>query len=515
MTRRTLARLVVSALCLAGALASCAKNPVRLDRNRPPETFLVGAPAESSGASYKIHLYWRGEDADGYISGFLWSWDDSTIGHLRFTTKTDSIFELAVNDSASLFAGTGQQQPGQTKAHTFYIRAVDNLGKADPSFSIFSRRVYKATTDKPTVRFVGALPSGALIDTICDGQPFKICWTGSDVDGWVNYYRWDAGIISSELSKDTCAVFNDPNDPQASGHHLISGVYTFTVTAVDNAFARSDPAVGGRTLFVVNNDPDTRILPHPVVPDPRPVGYYRQPFENGSLADPTEHFFFEGDTIPFRSTVWWYWTGFDAACDNPRGITGYAAVLRGTHSPSGIGDPYTTGFQYHICDSTAGHPVYFTTNNPAVVGNVCTLQNLVLDSLDAGYNLLFNVSARDSSGRSDGTPAAFRFNCNFPPTVDSLTVESATVSTPGGGTAPAKRFKWQGKDREDGLTKGAQLRLDGTITSLFNNFEQEVVVPNSAFLQIATENPHYVELRVTDRAGFFSDTTLTVSFDIP
>src|SRR5688500_9085722 len=117
MTRRTLARMVVTMLCSVGALASCAKDPLRVDRNRPPQTYLVAAPAESSGASYRIHLYWRGEDPDGFISGFLWSWDDSTVGAFRFTTKTDSIFELTVNDSSTLFGGTGQQQPGQTRPH--------------------------------------------------------------------------------------------------------------------------------------------------------------------------------------------------------------------------------------------------------------------------------------------------------------------------------------------------------------------------------------------------------------
>jgi hypothetical protein len=508
MTRRNLARLVVSVLCLVGALVSCAKDPLRVDRNRPPETYLVGAPAESAGASYKIHLYWRGEDPDGYISGFFWSWDDSTIGALRFTTKTDSTFELAVNDSATLFGG-GPQQPSQTKPHTFFIRAVDNLGKADPSFSIFSKRVYKATTDKPIVRFVGAIPSGAPIDTLCDHQPFTICWTGSDTDGYVNYYRWDVGIFSSGLSADTCAVFNDSNDPESVT--LISGVYTFTVTAVDNAFARSDPALGGRTLFVVNNDPDTKILGAGGGTG-QPVGYYFQPFSYGVQVNETDpHPFFEGDTVPFRSTVFWNWNAFDAACDDPQGIAGYAAVFRGTRNG---GDPYITGYQYQLCNYPNGDPVYFTTNDPRIVSTVCGFPGLVLDSLDAGFNQIFNVSSRDNSGRSDGTPASFRFNCNFPPDAFDLQVSDDSV-TVGTTRQPAKKFTWVGLDREDGATRGAQFVLDGTSTrDLTNSSEQQVVIPESTFRLIASSNPHSFELRVRDRAGAYSDTTLTARFDI-
>ncbi len=513
MTRRNLARLVVSVLCLVIALASCAKDPLRVDRNRPPETYLVGAPAESAGASYKIHLYWRGEDPDGYISGFFWAWDDSTIGNLRFTTKTDSTFELTVNDSSALFGG-GTTPPGQTKAHTFFIRAVDNLGKADPTFSIFSKRVYKANTDKPVVRFVGALPSGSLSDTLCDGQSFKICWTGSDADGYVNYYRWDVGIFSSGLSADTCAVFNDPNDPESV--NLISGVYTFTVTAVDNAFSRSDPATGGKMQFIVNNDPQTKILPLPQSGDPRPVGYFIQPFSYGErVNDGIPHPFYEGETVPYRSTVWWNWTGFDAACDSPQGISGYAAVFRGTHSPNEPNEPYITGFQYFLCNSALGDPIYFTTNDPRVVNTPssgCSFPSLVLDSLDAGRNQLFNVSARDNSGRADGTPASFLFSCNFSPTASNLTVDTTSVGSP-----PGKKllFKWVGLDPEDGLTRGAQFVLDGTSTrDLTNSDLQEVTIPESTFRLISAQNPHVFELRVKDRAGAYSDTTLSISFDI-
>jgi len=106
----SLARIAVAGSALA-FLASCAKNPLIVDRNRPPRTFLVAAPIDSTishpsatgvSYSYRVHLYWRGEDSDGYVVGYLWAFDDSSAGHFRYTAKTDSIFEVTVNDSAFL-----------------------------------------------------------------------------------------------------------------------------------------------------------------------------------------------------------------------------------------------------------------------------------------------------------------------------------------------------------------------------------------------------------------------------
>ena len=539
ITRRNLARVVVLALCAVGVWVSCAKEPLRVDRNRPPSTYLVGAPAESSSASYKIHLYWRGEDPDGYIAGFLWSWDDSTIAAFRFTTKTDSIFELQVNDSLALVQGTGQQQPGQTKNHTFYIRAVDNLGKADPGLARFNKRVYSASTEVPTVRFVGPLPSGRSVnpDTLCDHDPFKICWTGSDPDGYVKYYRWDVGVFSKGFSTDTCAVFNDPSDPTSTT--LVNGVYTFTVTATDNAFSVSNPAVGGRTLFVVNHDPQTVILGTDASAAPGttgaiPVGYYQAPFDSGSIASPVWYPFYETDgqtvtlgnpqdpwnrlrspssdqpaTIPYRSKIYFNWHGFDDACDVPSGIAGYAAVLRGTRNG---GDPYITGFRNFLCERAPGDSIFFTTNNPEDVGTACGFTELILDSLDAGRRIEFTVASRDLSGRADGIPAAFQFKVNFEPHVTGLTVADAP------GTPPSKTFTWIGTDPEDGYTGEAVGSLDDILTQNYRAVPgqalQSVTIPEATFRGLAPSNPHKFTVRVKDRAGYLSPEAETVTFDI-
>jgi hypothetical protein len=496
-----------------GVLVSCAKDPLRVDRNRPPTTYLVAAPAESASASYKIHLYWRGEDPDGYIAGFLWSWDDSTIAAFRYTTKTDSIFELTVNDSLALVVGTGQQQPSQTKNHTFFIRAVDNLGKADPGLARFNRRVYKASTEAPQVRFVGPLPSNltAAPDTLCDHAPFKICWTGSDADGYVKYYRWNVGVFSKGFSTDTCAVFNDASDPTSTP--LVNGTYTFTVIAVDNAFSASNPAVGGRTLFIVNHDPETVILGTDAG-HPQPVGHYQEPYLGGHAVVPQWKEFYASDTttIPYRSTVYFKWQGFDEACDNPSGIAGYSAVLRGTRNGN---NPYITGFRNALCQRANGDTVFFTSNFPDDVGaGGCGFDELVLDSLDAGNKILFTVASKDLSGRSDGTPASFQFNCNRAPTIRDLTVADA----PAPNNPPSKVFTWVGDDYEDGPTGEAVFSLDDILTQNFKAAPglpmQTVTIPESTFRGLAPSNPHKVTVRVKDRAGYLSPETESVTFNI-
>jgi hypothetical protein len=512
-TGRKLALVLL--LWVAGAmLLSCAKDPVAVDRNRPPQTFLVGAPIDTTAAdvgySYRIHLYWRGEDPDGYVVGFLYSWDDSSIGAFRFTTRTDSIFELAVNDSETIGSGVGN--PQTSRYHTFFIRAVDNLGKPDPSLTMFNRRLFNAETEVPRVTFVGDIPNlndEFPIDTLCDKTPFTVCWTGFDPDGFVTRYRVDAGSYRSPLMTDTCITFNTPGGPT-----LASGLYTMTVTAVDNA-----NAVGtGSIQFVVNKDPETRFV------DDEGGGariYYIRHFRNGAqvfepgsigLGDTTD----AARTIPYRSTVWFYWEGEDSHGCEPDSLTGFSLRLdNGTRNGN---DPYIIGFLDVLSETP---PIRFTSNDPEKL-NQAGFSHLILDSLDAGIDIVARVAARDDSQRPDGTPASIRFNCNFPPQLLSVTVDSISVDPDGGGpdtTQAARLIQWQGTDDEDGATKFATIVLDETSIRELSNYEQQLIVLDRTFRALSPSGiEHSVRVRVADRAEFMSplpDGMKTVLFTIP
>jgi hypothetical protein len=503
---------------MAGAafalLASCAKDPLLVDRNRPPRTFLVAAPIDSTIAhptatgvsySYRVHLYWRGEDPDGYVVGFLWAFDDSSAGHFRFTTKTDSIFDLTVNDSSDITNGTVLL--GSTRYHTFYIRAVDNLGKADPNVAIFNRTTFKAETIRPGVRFVGTLPSGVGLDTLSDGQPFQVCWTGNDSDGVVIRYKFDVGTFSSPLTTSTCAYFNDPTHPDQVA--LGGGLYNLTVTAVDNAFA-----IGKTNLFfVVNHDPETWFLPKGA-----PNGFYHPPFLNGELVDESVVVpFGKGDTVPYRSTVWFNWDGEDlgrpGTPNNPlpesNCINAFSLELRG--GTRNNAEPYTIGFIDSI--PVPGGPARpFKSSEPnylRLAGGAYA--NFVLDSIDAGFRMFMLAAARDCSNKGDGTKAAFEFNSNFRPFMDSLLVEEGVGPFP--TFEPGRVITWFAHDVEDGGAWKARIKLDGTRFIVtppggLNSF----FVADSTFANLAPNNPHSVEVWAIDRADFVSDSSLVVYF---
>lgn len=513
---RSLARIVMPMIGLA-LFTGCAKDVVRLDKNRAPRTYIVAAPLDSTGnaeaskASYRVHLYWRGEDDDGYIAGFLWSFDDSSLGNFHFTTRTDSTFELLVNDSTAL-TGTPTTPPGTSKYHTFYIRAVDNLGKADPNLAVFNKRTFLATTKPPTIRLVGPVPKiirlkdgtfgpDTLIDTLSDGAPFEVCWAGTDSDGVVRHYKYDVGTFSSQIISDTCAYFNDPSHQGSVG--LPSGIYSMTVTAIDNA-----NAVGNtRFTFVVNHDPETWILPIG-----SPLGHYIQPFLESNPVNITGTFA-PGDTVPYRSTVWWDWDGADTTGAEKNVLTGWSVVFTGTRDG---GNPYTIGFLDTLCQAQDGSWVRFKTNNPAVVGP-CGFTQLILDSLDAGYNVQLFVRSRDGSLRRDGTPATFLFNCDFPPRLDSVGVSDTTVNI-GGTATPCKWIFWSSYDFEDGKAKSARVTIDGTLNIDLASGEQGVAVPIATFLGLSpggTEGT--AKVRVADRAGIQipADQAIEISFPIP
>lgn len=503
---------------LGALLLSCAKDPLRVDRNRPPETFLVAAPVDTTvdllNYSYRIHLYWRGEDPDGYVVGFLWAWDDSSLGAFRYTTKTDSIFELTVNDSSQLSGGIGAN-PGNAKAHTFYIRAVDNLGKQDPSLTIFNRRTFNAGTQSPSVTYAPPLVprTDGKIDTICDHTPFVVRWFGRDPDGVVTRYRFNVGTFQSDLSPDSFAYFNDPTQPTSTT--LVSGLYTMTVTAVDNA-----NSIGrSQYQFVVNNDPETWFLPK----NGTPVGHYLQPWYHGQLINIVGTFA-PGDTVPYRSTVWWEWEGDDdhGGCEpDPGGgsngcLTGWSFLLRpGTRNNN---EPYNIGFLDTL--TTAPSLIRFNNNNPDILGPAGFV-SLILDSLDAGTDMIAQVASRDCSARADGTPASFIFNCNFPPSLTSVAVSDTIADvdpTDPFGPEACKLVTWVSEDFEDGLATQAEVRVDDTLTLSIGGQQQFAIVPERVFRALSPGPLHSVKVRVIDRAGIFSplpDGQIEVTFNMP
>ncbi|MEJ5306526.1 MAG: hypothetical protein WHV63_11365 [Ignavibacteria bacterium] len=82
--------------------------------NLPPDTkiflFLDSTYGISKQKS-KLPVYWWGDDPDGFVLGYYIKWENQPWS---FTTKTDSIFTLAI--------------AGSDTSYTFYVASVDNSG---------------------------------------------------------------------------------------------------------------------------------------------------------------------------------------------------------------------------------------------------------------------------------------------------------------------------------------------------------------------------------------------------
>src|SRR5262245_11739985 len=159
-------RLSVGAvLCLFLLIlgAGCRKTLAPVTDNQAPETWIVAAPQDTittfdpitgtpipppiGAIPVRFHLYWAGADHDGAVNGFFYAIvetlatvPDGSISvpplpgpkarDYRFTNKTDSIFVFTTSEELN------------TRQHAFFIYAVDDKGKPDPTPARFIFRAY-------------------------------------------------------------------------------------------------------------------------------------------------------------------------------------------------------------------------------------------------------------------------------------------------------------------------------------------------------------------------------------
>ena len=128
-----------SILTAVGCRKALAPN---VDRNKAPETWITGAPFDTvtlikgqrppvGTIPIRFHLYWAGSDQDGAVVGYYWAVTDTTPGlsalpgprarDYHYTTRTDTTFIFDVAEDIP------------DRLHRFYIYAVDDQGKPDPT----------------------------------------------------------------------------------------------------------------------------------------------------------------------------------------------------------------------------------------------------------------------------------------------------------------------------------------------------------------------------------------------
>lgn len=109
----------LSILLITTLLTSCKQDQVIT--NIPPETRLFWDKVNLSGNNRLqslVHLYWSGDDQDGFVTGYEISTDKI---QWSFVTRMDSIFQFPVIGTAD------------TADIRFYVRSIDNNHLADPT----------------------------------------------------------------------------------------------------------------------------------------------------------------------------------------------------------------------------------------------------------------------------------------------------------------------------------------------------------------------------------------------
>jgi hypothetical protein len=471
--------LVSIFLCLlAGSLLfGCrAFEPEAIIVNREPETYLIGSPAETSGAYFHFHVYWYGTDADGYVERFVWALTDtsiqdydtdddeedlnfnpatniSTLGIGTYTTRTDTVFDFQIGQGANL-----------SYDMTLHMVAIDDRGDFDRTPARL--HFFANALGNPRVQFYRDELAGgnefADLDTVAYGAPLFLKWSGTTP----NLAAYDPELLAQ---RDTVAPFDDgllgfkwrlPNDDndcndaqedcwrpralnEATGDSFSyfgavteltflndgsgSGVFGRTLDAgrIDLLVNTLDvagvevPATNQLLRIIVNYDPDTYILrgeQDPEHNDPKTYPYYV--VFHGPEAG--EYTFAEGDTVPDRSYVVFKALGWDDERDSQEfaenRLTFQGQFIAGQNIR-------VDGVYYEF--STSYSDTHQTPEWTADVPTDVSSDTLGFEVGPFDYSVI--MRAVDEQGTRDGTPDTFSFVGNYPPCVQCVEVGSTLM----------------------------------------------------------------------------------------
>jgi hypothetical protein len=473
-------RIIVLGLLLAMALGALilfggcrAFQPEAVIVNKAPETYIIGSPLEHGGGYYHYHVFWYGSDEDGQVEKFVWALTDTTVQDLdtaddeedqrfnpaldadhleiaNWTTRTDSIFDFAINQGSDI-----------SYDMTLHMVAVDDFGDFDRTPARL--HFFSNTLGTPILNFFrvdgnDTIPiAQGVPDTVGFGLPYQVFWQGEtpNIRGYSpqalaavdSIYPYDDGLFGykwqlvgdlddedcnptlddcwrprrfNEASGDSFSIFapgnsltflNNGSASNPFGRYLNSGANSFRVNTIDVAGVEVASFLRNFS-FIVNHDPETLLLngqsdfDHPS--DSEIYPYYIL------LNDPTQtkYPFSSGDRIPDRSYV-----VFKAlARDDPRDVRvdqDYTIGMTGV--VDGVRENFTGGtFSFSTGASDLDND---PTWGPGPGGWYAdTLGFMVGPST----SYTFRMQAVDEHGRRDGTPPSLSFDVGFPPCVQCI-----------------------------------------------------------------------------------------------
>ena len=256
--------------------------------NERPDTRTTHAPLGNN----LVHFYWTGSDLDGAVVGYRWRLSDNALGGTidepdtlglpwNFTAVTDSVFAVSADQPAPRDpADTGPRM--FFRVHTFWIKAVDDLGAEDPTPA---QVTFTTITEAPEV-VVAVSPA---VDPMPDGclelpLPVFFTWTASDSDSPEEALLEVRTLLVSlsDLGFDACltqaeyealdplaavdeALWSDwqEYDPQSQvqptldlGPQHLGGRFLFAAMARDGAGAWTEELAWGYNVWQVEVLPD-------------------------------------------------------------------------------------------------------------------------------------------------------------------------------------------------------------------------------------------------------------------
>lgn len=208
---------LLSILLLSGFLVTCNDRVTDAPKaNQPPETHLFLLPDnELATSTSRQILYWWGDDPDGRVVGFVYTFDTRAPEIDAWSTGTPDPFWTFTEGNKDTFS---LRFSGKDTAFVFRVKAVDDQGAADPTAA---NQRFPVQNSPPVVNFA---PSSDIPDTTFTVATFT--WIGSDLDGDDTIARYeyvldDTNGVWHQLPATTTDLTLRQNDGLTPGQHIL------------------------------------------------------------------------------------------------------------------------------------------------------------------------------------------------------------------------------------------------------------------------------------------------------
>lgn len=456
----------LSLLALTVLFGCRAFQPEVVVVNKPPETYILGAPAETSGGYYHYRVWWYGTDLDGDVTRYVWALTDTSvqdhtldgdeedtrfnpatnISTLRignWTTRTDTVFDFSIRQGANLAYDM-----------TLHMVAVDDRGDFDrtPARLYFISNALSNPWLTFSMTVDGVTRQVGNADTVGFGVPFTLSWTAQTgnirsfapellaerdtvppADGLLGFkfrimdvpcdesredcwrprrFRAGVGDSVSFFGLSSQLVFaNDNSGADVLQKRLSSGAHRVLVNTIDVAGVEV-PATRQAFNIISNFDPDTRLLRGERDPvftdDPETYPYYIVYHKEGETIRQEKRTFVEGQTVPDRAYVVFKALGWDDSRDRRRGAGG--VKLQGAFEALGL---YGGNANFRFSSD-------FSDTLPPTWSNAAGVCADTVGFLVGSFDYTFTMRSMDEHQRRDETPERFFFKANHPPCVQCV-----------------------------------------------------------------------------------------------